>query len=85
MPLLISFLFLPFVQGTPRVFHFRGLSAPDERVCMYTVRRDTGIDSSKARELYDDAMGTSEALVDDPNVEEGFIGKGRSFPVTTVS
>jgi hypothetical protein len=59
------------------------LDAPDERVCLYTVRTDTGIDSHKARDLYDDAINEGEPIVDDPNVEEGFIGRGRRFPVKT--
>jgi hypothetical protein len=59
------------------------LEAPDERVSLYTVRTDTGIDSHSAWELYDDAIKEGEPIVDDPNVEEGFIGRGRRYPITT--
>lgn len=39
----------------PRVFHFRGEDAMDERLYMYSVRRDAGVDVATAKRMYEDA------------------------------
>mmetsp|Transcript_21181 Transcript_21181/g.47283 ORF Transcript_21181/g.47283 Transcript_21181/m.47283 type:complete len:1771 (-) Transcript_21181:242-5554(-) len=40
----------------PRVFHFRGVDAMYERLFLYTVRVDAGIDANMAKRMYDDAI-----------------------------
>ena len=59
------------------------MAAPDERVLLYRVITDTGIEPKKAKELYEDAIRDSRDVPDDPNIEEGFIGKGRRYAVKT--
>jgi len=39
----------------PRVFHFRGEDAMDERLYMYTVQRDAGVDVGTAKRMYGEA------------------------------
>ena len=50
---------------------------------LYNVHTDTGVDPKKAWELYDEAMSEAELIPVDPNVEEGFIGRGRNYPIET--
>lgn len=42
----------------PRVFHFRGEDAMAERLYMYSVQRDSGVDVETAKRLYDDAIAS---------------------------
>lgn len=39
----------------PRVFHFRGEDAMDERLYMYSVQRDAGVDIGTAKRMYEEA------------------------------
>lgn len=38
----------------PRVFHFRGEDAMNERMYMYTVQRDAGVDVGTAKRMYEE-------------------------------
>ena len=40
----------------PRVFHFGGIDAKQQRLFVYTVKRDAGVDSETAKRLYDEAI-----------------------------
>lgn len=61
----------------PKVFHFRGLDAMDERLYMYTVKRDAGVDVDTARRLYEEAItdqgGAQDSSNDNGNDNNGGI------------
>lgn len=74
---------LSSLKGEPRCFRFRGLDAPDERVLLYKVKVDSGIDVDQAREIYDDAMKDTTVFGNAENEDDGFIGKSRRTQIKT--
>jgi len=50
--------------GIPRVFHFGGVEAKHQRLFLYTVKRDAGVDSETAKRLYDEAVENERAQAD---------------------
>lgn len=52
-------------RSKPRVFHFRGLDAIRERLYMYDVRQDAGIDSQTARRLYEEAVASGNDILEE--------------------
>ena len=72
----------------PRVFHFRGEDAMTERIYMYSVQRDSGVDIDTAKRLYDDALATQgeseevaaneDAGYDDINARNGIMWISRN-------
>jgi hypothetical protein len=74
---------LSSLKGEPRCFRFRGLDAPDERVLLYKVKVDSGIDVDQAREIYDDAMKDTTVFGNGEDEDDGFIGKSRRTQIKT--
>jgi hypothetical protein len=74
---------LSSLKGEPRCFRFRGLDAPDERVLLYKVKVDSGIDVDQAREIYEDAMKDATVFGDGEDEDDGFIGKSRRTQIKT--
>jgi len=57
----------------PRVFHFRGEDAMAERLYMYSVQRDSGVDVETAKRLYDEAIaGQGESGEGATSVDDGY-------------
>ncbi|KAL7542501.1 hypothetical protein ACHAXR_011829 [Thalassiosira sp. AJA248-18] len=62
------------VIDKPRSFSFRGLEAKDERVLLYKINVDRGMNSESARELYDEAMALEGEAGNSPTTEAGVNG-----------
>lgn len=62
--------------GPPRVFRFRGLEAEDESVFFFKVNVDTGIESSTAMELYNEANSGSDDTTE--GQENGWFSRVRT-------
>ena len=67
----------------PRAFCFRGLEAKDEKVLLYKIVRDRGMESSAALELYNEAKALEENDEGANSAPTGGFFFGRQRPIKT--
>lgn len=67
--------------GEPRMFRFGGLNAPDEVVFLYKVKCDTGIHSTTALQIYQDAK--NEEKNTPKETHNNWTKRGRRFQLST--